>query len=322
MSQSTTRAVFLDRATVPPQIHFRPLSFDHTLECFDQTRPEEVVGRIADADIVILNKVKLTRDAIAAAPRLKVVATAATGTDNIDLDACRERGITVTNIRNYAGHTLPEHTFALLLALRRSLVAYRDSVKAGRWQESGQFCYFDYPIHDLAGSTLGIIGDGVLGQAVARIGQAFGMRVLFSAYKGSSGMGPLYTPFEQVLRESDVLTLHVPLLPSTRNMIAEPEFAMMEKRPLLINTARGGLVDESALAKALRTGQIAGAGFDVTEGEPPAADSVIMSLTDLPNFILTPHVAWASQEAIQGLVNQLMDNVEAAWQGTPRNVVV
>lgn len=323
MSSSPTRAraVFLDRDTVPPQIRFRPLGFDHELVCHDRTRPEDVAGRIADADIVILNKVKLGRDAIAAAPRLRVVAVAATGTDNVDLEACRERGIVVTNIRNYAGSTLPEHTFALILALRRSLLAYRDSVRAGRWQDSGQFCYFDYPIRDLAGSTLGIIGDGVLGRAVARLGEAFGMRVLFAARKGVERPAALYTPFEQVLRDSDVLTLHIPLRPESRGMIGTAEFALMEKRPLLINTARGGLVDEAALAHALRTGQIAGAGFDVTVGEPPASDSIMMTLLELPNFILTPHVAWASEQAIQGLVDQLMDNIDAAWRGEPRNVV-
>lgn len=307
------RVVFLDRDTIPPQIRLQPLSFAHTFESHARTTPEEVAARIADADIVILNKVPLTRASIEAAPKLRVVGVAATGTDNIDLQACLERGIVVTNVRNYAGNTVPEHTFALMLALRRSLVAYRDSVKAGRWQESGQFCYFDYPIRDLANSTLGIIGDGVLGRAVAQVAQGFGMRVLFAAHKGSTGMGPLYTPFEDVLRESDVITLHLPLLPSTRHILAAPEFAQMAQRPLLINTARGGLVDEAALAQALRGGQIAGAGFDVTESEPPAADSPLMQLLDLPNFILTPHVAWASEEAIQGLADQLMGNIEKAW---------
>jgi len=321
-SSSPALAVFLDRATVPEQIRFRPLAFPHTLQSFDRTAPDEVAARIQDADIIIVNKVKLNAEALAAAPKLKIIAVAATGTDNIDLVAARARGIIVTNIRNYAGHTLPEHTFALILALRRSLLAYRDSVSAGRWQESGQFCYFDHPIRDLAGSTLGIIGDGVLGKAVARIGEAFGMRVLFSAYKGTTGMGPLYTPFEEVLKTSDVITLHLPLLPATRNMIDAPEFALMAKRPLLINTARGGLVNEAALAQALRSGQIAGAGFDVTAGEPPASDNPLMQLLDQPNFILTPHVAWASTEAIQGLVDQLLDNIDAAWAGEARNVVV
>jgi glycerate dehydrogenase len=315
------RIVFLDRDSLAPQTQLRPFGFPHDLVVFDRTAAHEVTDRIVEAEIVITNKVPVRREAIAAAPGLRHVAVAATGTDIVDVGACAERGIVVSNIRNYAVNTVPEHTFALILALRRSILAYRDSVRAGRWQTAGQFCYFDHPIRDLAGSTLGVIGDGVLGRTVADLGRAFGMRVLFAAYKGSSGMGPLYTPFEEVLRISDVITLHAPLLPSTRNMIAAPEFALMERRPLLINTARGGLVDEEALADALRSGRIAGAGFDVATSEPPPADHPLMRLLDLPNFILTPHVAWASQEAVQALADQLVENIEAFWSGSPRNVV-
>jgi glycerate dehydrogenase len=315
------RVVFLDRASLSPQTRVRTLDFPHALTVHERTAPDEVAARIADADIVITNKAPVRAAAIAGAPRLKLVAVAATGTDVVDVAACAARGITVSNIRNYAVNTVPEHTFALILALRRSIVAYRDSVKAGRWQEAAQFCYFDHPIRDLAGSTLGVIGDGVLGRAVADLGRAFGMRVLFSTYKGTTGMGPLYTPFEEVLRTSDVITLHSPLMPSTRNMIAAPEFALMERRPLLINTARGGLVEETALADALRSGRIAGAGFDVATVEPPPPDHPLMQLLDLPNFILTPHVAWASDEAVQGLTDQLIDNIEAFERGAPRNVV-
>jgi glycerate dehydrogenase len=315
------RIVFLDRNTMPDVIRLNPPPIPHTLTVFDETAPDQVAARIAGADVVITNKVKLGRAEIDAAPGLRLIAVAATGYDVIDLDACRARGITVCNIRNYAVHTLPEHTFALILALRRSLIPYRQSVRDGRWQQSGMFCYFDYPIGDLAGSTLGIIGDGVLGQAVAQIARAFGMKVLFSAYKGVEGMGPLYTPYEEVLRRSDIITLHLPLMPSTRNLIGAADFALMARRPLLINTARGGLVDEQALCDALRSGQIAGAGFDVVTSEPPPADHPFMQLLELPNFILTPHVAWASTEAIQGLADQLMENIALFWQGTPRNVV-
>ncbi len=315
------RIVFLDRATLSPQTRLRAPGFPHEMVVHDRTAPDEVAARIADADVVITNKVPLGSDALAAASRLRLVAVAATGTDVVDLEACAAQGITVSNIRNYAVHTVPEHTFALMLALRRSIVAYHQSVKAGRWQEAGQFCYFDYPVRDLAGSTLGIIGDGSIGQAVAELAKAFGMRPLFSAYKGTTGMGPLYTPFEELLRTSDIITLHAPLMPSTRDMIGRPEFALMARRPLLINTARGGLVDEEALAEALRSGQIGGAAFDVATREPPPEDHVLMQLLDLPNFILTPHVAWASQEAIQSLADQLIENVEAFWAGDPRHVM-
>jgi glycerate dehydrogenase len=314
--------VFLDRDTISPETVLRPLSFPHTLEVFDRTRPEQVAERIAGADIVITNKAPVREAAVAGAARLRLVAVAATGTDVVDVTSCAARGVTVSNIRNYAVNTVPEHTFALILALRRSILAYRESVRRGRWLEAAQFCYFDFPIRDLAGSTLGVIGDGALGKSVARLGEAFGMRVLFSDYKGTTGMGPLYTPFWDVLRLSDVLTLHTPLLPSTRNLIGAPEFAAMERRPLLINTARGGLVDEVALVAALKSGQIAGAGFDVVTTEPPPLDHPLVELLELPNFILTPHVAWASQEAIQGLADQLIDNIEAFWSGHPRNVVL
>lgn len=324
MSQATdrpARVVFLDRDTISPETVLRPLAFPHELQVYDRTTAEEVAGRIAEADIVITNKAPVREAALAGASRLKLIAVAATGTDVVDVKAAGARGITVSNIRNYAGNTVPEHTFALLLALRRSIIPYRQSVGQGRWREAAQFCYFDYPIRDLAGATLGVIGDGVLGKAVAKLGEAFGMTVLFSDYKGTTGMGPLYTPFLEVLRRSDVITLHLPLMPSTRNLIGPAEFAAMERKPLLINTARGGLVDEAALVVALRSGQISGAGFDVVTTEPPPDDHPMVELLELPNFILTPHVAWASQEAIQGLADQLIDNVEAFWAGRPRNVV-
>lgn len=315
------KIVILDRATLGPTVTLRAPAFSHQLVSYDATNAEQVPARIADADVVITNKVRLQAHAINGARQLKLVAVAATGTDNVDLAACAERHILVSNIRNYAANTVPEHTFALIFALRRSIAAYATSVSAGRWQEAGQFCYFDFPIRDLAGSTLGIIGDGVLGRAVADIGSALGMKVLFSAFKGSSGMGSLYTPFDDVLAQSDIITLHCPLNEATRNMIGAPEFARMLRKPLIINTARGGLVDEDALGDALRSGAIGGAGFDVCTVEPPDTAHPLMALTSLPNFLLTPHVAWASEEAMQGLADQLIDNIEAFAASNPRNVV-
>ena len=316
------KIVFLDRDTISPDTTLRAPSFAHTWVQHQRTRADEAAARIADADIVVVNKVKLTAEVLAQAPQLKLIAVAATGTDNIDLVACQQRCIVVSNVRNYAKHTVPEHTFALIFALRRSICAYRDAVKAGRWQEAAQFCFFDHPIRDLAGSTLGIIGDGVLGQSVASIGRALGMRVLFSAHKGRTGQGSLYTPFEEVLRQSDILTLHCPLNANTRHMIGAAEFAHMTRKPLLINTGRGGLVDEAAVGPALQAGHIAGAAFDVTSVEPPPADHPFMALLDQPDFILTPHVAWASAEAIQALADQLIDNVEAFVRGAPVNQVL
>lgn len=315
------KIVFLDRETISPQTRVRRPAFDHEWVEYPRTSPAEAADRLRDADVAIVNKVKLPADVLAQAPRLRLVAVAATGTDNIDLAACQARGIVVSNVRNYATHTVPEHTFALIFALRRSICAYRDAVRAGRWQQTAQFCFFDHPIRDLAGSTLGVIGDGALGQAVAAMGRALGMRVLMSGHKGRTDQGSLYTPFEETLRQADMLTLHCPLNADTRNMIAAPEFAQMARRPLLINTARGGLVDESAVGPALDAGHISGAAFDVTSVEPPPANHPFMALLERPNFILTPHVAWASAEAIQALADQLIDNVEAFVAGRPVNAV-
>jgi glycerate dehydrogenase len=316
------RIVFLDRDTLPPSVQLRSPEFQHEWISFGRTEGTEVPSRLADADIVVTNKVPVQREAIEAATRLRFVAVAATGTDNVDLDACASSGIIVSNIRGYAIHTVPEHTFALILALRRNIIAYRNSNAIGRWSEAGQFCYFDHPLNDLAGSTLGVIGDGVIGRAVGDLGRAFGMTVLYSSYKGTTGMGPLYTPFEEVLRASDVITLHAPLLPSTVNMIGREEFALMQRRPIVINTARGGLVDESALCEALVQGTIRGAAFDVVTREPPPVDHPFLQLLGRPDFILTPHIAWASAEATQALADQLIENIEAFWAGKARNIVV
>ena len=314
--------VFLDRDALSPQTSLRPFGFPHRLGTHARSTPEQVAERITHADIVVLNKVKLTAEHLAAAPQLRMVAIAATGTDNVDLAACQARGVAVCNVRNYAVHTVPEHTFALIFALRRSICAYQDAVRAGRWQQAAQFCFFDHPIRDLAGSTLGIIGDGVLGQAVAALGRALGMRVIFAGHKGRSDQGALYVPFEQALAESDVLTLHCPLNAGTRHMIGATEFALMARKPLLINTARGGLVDEAAVGPALEAGHISGAGFDVVSAEPPGADHPFMNLVHRPDFILTPHVAWASDQAIQSLADQLVENVNAFVCGEPRNQVL
>ncbi len=313
--------VFLERDTVAPDVVIRKPSFPHTWKDYDRTTPEQLVERLKDADIALVNKVKFQRPAIEALPKLKLIAVAATGTDNIDIAACKERGIVVSNIRGYALHTVPEHAFTLILALRRGLIGYRQDVVNGEWQKAAQFCFFNHPINDLHGQRLGIIGEGVIGQGVANIARAFGMQVMFAAHKGVQGLGPLYTPWDEVIETSDVITLHSPLTPQTRNMIALPEFKRMKRNMVIVNTARGGLINEEDLATALREKLIAGAGVDVTSPEPPPKDSTLMKLLDMPNFILTPHTAWASHEAITSLCNQLIDNVEAFVAGKPRNIV-
>jgi glycerate dehydrogenase len=315
------KIVFLDRDTIAPHIRLRPPAFEHKLVEHDRTAPDQVAERIRDADIVITNKAPISAQALDQAPGVRLIAVAATGTDCVDKAACKARGVVVSNIRGYAVNTVPEHTFALMFALRRSIVAYRESVLAGRWQEAAQFCFFDHPIRDLAGSRLGIVGRGVLGRRVAEIAKAFGMHVQFAARKGQSDHDASYVPWEEMLATSDVITLHLPLTPQSRGLIAMPEFRKMQRRPLIINTARGGLVDEADLVRALDEGLISGAGFDVTQGEPPALDNPLMRAASRPNLILTPHVAWASDEAQQSLADQLMGNIESFVAGKPVNVV-
>lgn len=314
--------VFLDRRTIAPEIEVRRPAFDHGWTEHDQTTPEQVVERARKATIIIDNKVPLRAETLAELPALKMIAVAATGTDCVDKDYCEEKGIIVSNIRDYARSTVPEHTFALILALKRNLIGYRGDVVAGEWQRWNQFCIFTHPISELHGGVLGIIGEGSIGQSVADLAKAFGMRVLFAAHKGKTGLGPLYTPFDEVIETSDVITMHCPLMPETQDTIAMPEFKRMKQTAILVNTARGGLVNEQDLEAALRQGLIAGAGFDVTvPPEPPTPDSPLMRLLDLPNFILTPHVAWASREAQQALADQLIDNIENFVAGKPSNVV-
>lgn len=313
--------VFLDRATLAPGVRLRRPAFEHRWTEHARTRPDEVARRLAGATIAITNKVPLPAEVLARLPALRLVAMAATGTDCVDTACCRERGIVVSNIRGYAVHTVPEHTFALILALRRNVARYRDDVRAGAWQDAAQFCFFTHPIGDLHGANLGIIGEGAIGQAVAALGRAFGMHVMFAAHKGVSGLGPLYTPFDEVLERSDVLTLHCPLLPQTRGLLGMAEFRRMRRRPVLVNASRGGLVVEEDVERALDEGLLAGAAFDVTTPEPPPRDGVFMRLAARPDVIVTPHVAWASDQAQQALADQLIDNLEHFALGTPRNVV-
>jgi len=316
------RIVYLERESIIADVR-RP-ACDHDWIEHARTLQAEVEARLTGATIAIVNKLVLDAATIARLPMLKMIAVAATGTNNVDLDACRARGIVVSNIRGYAVHTVPEHAIALMLALSRNLIAYRDSVQAGRWQESEQFCFFDHPIRDLHGATLAVIGSGSLGDGVVRLAEAFGMRVLKAERKGAAHCRPGYTPFAEALAAADVVSLHCPLTPETQGLIGATELRAMKSSALLINTARGGLVDEAALVAALREGWIAGAGFDVLTKEPPREGNPLLApeLLALPNFLLTPHVAWASRPAMQALADQLIDNIEAFARGEPRNCVV
>jgi glycerate dehydrogenase len=310
--------VFLDRASLIADM--RAPSFAHDWIDHEQTRPDEVVARLRNADIVVVNKVGLTGDILAQAPRVKMIAVSATGTDIVDLAYCRAHGIVVSNIRGYAVHTVPEHAFMMMLALRRNLLGWREDVRAGLWQQAEQFCLFTRPVNDLHGSTLGLVGYGSLGHGMQKIAEAFGMRVLLAEHKNAATVRDGYTAFDIVLKKADVISLHTPLTAETRHMIGTREFGLMKPSAILINTARGNLVDEAALVEALNSQRIAGAGFDVLSVEPPREGSPLLDL-DLPNFILTPHVAWSSREAMQTLADQLVDNIEAFVAGAPQNVV-
>lgn len=315
------RIVFLDRDTVAPDVTVRRPDFDHEWTEYGKTAPDQVLERLQGATIAISNKVHLREDILKQLPGLKLIAVAATGTDVIDVAWCNDNGIVVSNIRGYAVNTVPEHTFALILSLSRAITGYREDVKNGEWQKSGQFCFFNHRIFDLAGKRLGIFGEGALGQSVATLGRAFGMEVVFAAHKGVDGLGPLYTPWDEVIETADVFTLHCPLLPGTRDMIGLEEFKRMKETAIIINTARGGLIVDEDLATAIEQNMIAGAAIDVLAPEPPADDHPFFKLLERPNFILTPHVAWASHEAIQTLVDQLIDNVENFVAGEATNVV-
>jgi len=310
--------VFLDRDSVKARV--RTPAFDHSYVEHAATTPDQVVERLQEATVAIVNKVQLREPTLAQLPNLRMIAVAATGYDCVDVAACKARGIAVANIRNYAVHTVPEHAFALILALRRNLIAYRRDVEAGRWQKADQFCFLDHDIRDLHGSTLGIVGEGAIGQGTATIARGFGMKVLFADHEPPKAPRIEYTPFDEVLERADVLSLHCPLMPSTRNLIGLPQMRRMKRTALLINTSRGGLVDEEALIHALDAGLIAGAGFDVLTTEPPRNGHPLLDLRR-PNFILTPHVAWASQEAMQFLADQLIDNIDAWAAGRPQHLV-
>lgn len=312
----TQSIVFLDRATLG--VEFRRPGFAHDyVEYQETTTPEQTVERLKHATIAVINKVPMREATLKQLPNLKLIAVAATGTDVVDKAYCKANGITVSNIRAYAVNTVPEHTLALIFALRRSLVPYFIDVRRGKWAEINQFCYFDHPIRDVAGSTIGLIGYGALGRSVGSRAEALGMKVVATDVMKFDG----WVDLDTLLAQSDIVSLHCPLTPETRNIIGTAELRKMKRDAILINTARGGLVDEPALVEALRAGTIAGAGIDVLTVEPPKSGNPLLDY-DQPNLIVTPHVAWASVEAMTGLADQLTGNIEAYVAGTPRNVVL
>ena len=312
---------FLDRDTLRDDIEVRRPGFPHTWSEYPATPVADVAARIANADIIITNKVAITGNIIATNPQLKMIAVAATGVDHIDLEACRKAGIVVSNIRNYALRSVPEHVVSMILSLRRKVLRYRSEVIRGRWQESGGFCFFDQPINDVHGALLGIIGYGALGQATAKMAHALGMRVQYVSHSRKPKDFAQPVDLDTLISTSDVISLHCPLTPDTNHLLDDSAFAKMKPDVIIVNTSRGAVVDEQALANALINNNIAAAAIDVLPHEPPGDNSPLMTLADQTNVILTPHIAWASQQSMQTLADQLIDNIEAFVAGSPRNCV-
>jgi glycerate dehydrogenase len=314
------RGVLLDLDTLGDDLDLARL--EGSLDRWDLhpvTAPDEVAARIAGAEVVVSNKVLLDAETLAGSPALRFVAVAATGTNNVDLDAAREAGIVVSNVTAYGTPSVAQHVFSLVLALTTRLVEYRDAVRAGRWAESPHFCLLDHPIRELDGKVLGIVGFGELGRGVARLAEAFGMEVRLAQRPGGAPETGR-VPLAELLPEVDVLTLHCPLTDATRNLIGATELSAMRDDAVLINTARGGIVDEDALVTALREGHIGGAGFDVLPVEPPRDGNPLLE-HDIPNLIVTPHVAWAARESRQRLIDQVAENIARFRAGDPRNRV-
>lgn len=315
------RGVFLDIGTVgQADLDLGPLletlpdwSFQET------TSPGNTAAAIQGADIVVSNKVRLDRDTLLHTDSLKLICVAATGTNNVDLATAAEKNISVCNVRAYATASVVEHVFLLILALTRRLQEYREAVRRGDWQHANGFCLLDYPIRELAGQTLGIVGFGELGQAVARMGEAFGMQVLIAQRPGTPATTGR-TPLNDLLSEADIVSLHCPLTATTHNLIDTTELKLMRRDAILVNTARGGIVNEHALVQALQTRQIGAAAVDVLSEEPPRGGNPLLERS-LPNLLITPHIAWAGVNARQTLINEIATNIRAFLDGRARNIV-
>ncbi|MDO7929619.1 2-hydroxyacid dehydrogenase [Pseudomonas sp. KFB-139] len=315
------KAVFLDHTS----LDLGDLDLGALRESFgelvlhDSTAPDQVIDRLKGAHAAISNKIVLDADTFAACPDLKLVLVTATGTNNVDLVSAREHGVTVCNCQGYGTPSVAQHTLLLLLALATRLPDYQKAVQQGLWQKSSQFCLLDFPIVELEGKTLGLLGHGELGGAVARLAEAFGMRVLLGQIPGRPAR-PDRLPLEELLPQIDALTLHCPLNEHTRNMIGARELQLLKPQALVVNTARGGLIDEQALADALRNGHLGGAASDVLSVEPPVAGNPLLA-DDIPRLIITPHSAWGAREARQRIVSQVIENAQAFFAGAPKRVV-
>ncbi len=304
--------VFLDRTGIPATHEIPRPNFAHQWIEYDRTSADQTYERAKEADIIITSKVLLTRELLAQLPKLKLIAITATGTNNVDMVAAQELGIVVKNVTGYSSVTVPEHVMGMIYSLKHSLMSYhRDQIMTDRWATCGQFCYVDYPVTDIRGSTLAIFGKGNTGSEVARLAQAVGMRVIFAEHKNAQVIREGYVPFEEAFKQADIVSLHCPLTEQTQHLINAETLALMKPTAYLINTGRGPLVDEKALLEALENRQIAGAALDVLAKEPPELnDPLMLAAKRLPNLLITPHVAWASDSAVTTLVNKVTENME------------
>ena len=316
------KGVFLDLDTVSHagDVKLRPLEkVLSVLRVFGTTTPEQVLEHVADAEVLIANKVKLPADLVKRLPSVKLISVAATGVNNVDLAAAWDRKIGVCNVPAYSTAAVAQHALALILALNQHLKGYEALLREGAWKRAPQFTLLDFPIHELHGRKLGIVGYGHIGRAVAKLGEAFGMQVLVAA-RNREDKRPGRRPLEELLPQVDVLSIHVPILAETRGLIGPKELVLMKHDAILINTSRGGIVDEVALAAVLRAGRLGGAGIDVLSEEPPVHGNPLLD-PSIPNLIVTPHVAWASREARQRVVEEMALNIAAFQQGDMRNRV-
>ena len=316
------KAVFLDYATLGPGLDPAPLRQQlPDLEIYDNTSDAEFAERIAGAEFVFANKFRFTPEVLEKAGELRFIGLAATGVDNVDLDGAKKNGVAVCNIRAYCTQSIVEHVFGTLLMLTHSLHRYNDAVRAGEWQRAEEFCMLTHPIRELSAMKLGIVGYGALGSGVARTAEWFGMDVLVSQRPGFETTDHMRMPFEKVLEQADVLSLHCPLTEQTRGLIGEKELKRMKSSAFLVNTARGALIDAEALVAALETGEIAGAALDVLEKEPPVDGNPLLDYKG-DNLIITPHIAWGTTEARQNALEEMAKNVKAFLDGEERNRVV
>lgn len=303
--------VFLDRTGLPPHGEIPRPTFPHTWTNYDITKPHEVLERAKEAEIIVTSKVILNREILSQLPKLKLIAITATGTNNVDLIAAKELGITVKNVADYSFVTVPEHVIGLIFALKHSLMNWYLDQKQAKWGECEQFCYFDHPLKDVRGSTLGIVGKGCIGREVGRLAENLGMKVIYAERKNAEKIREGYLPFESVLKEADILSLHCPLTAETENLINADTLALMKSTAFIINTGRGPLLDEKAVVEALKDQKLGGLAIDVLRKEPPEKDNLLLKAgVELPNVILTPHIAWASDSAVDILVKKVHQNIE------------